>query len=96
VRLVGVILISSKRNGRKRMINKEDLIKALDDTGCFDDIINFYNDKYGTKETMNNIGDAVHFILETLEADHEGKWQIFGKTSDELIEGFSFDNQRLV
>lgn len=78
------------------MITKEALIKALDDTGTFEDVINFYNDKCGVKETMNNIGDAVHFILETLAVDNEIKGQIFGKTSDELLEGISFDKQRLM
>ena len=78
------------------MIDKQELIKALEDTGSFDEIIKFYNDKSGTEEIMNNIGDAVHFILETLEADYESKGDLFGKTSDELLEGISFDNQRLM
>ena len=79
------------------MTTKQELIKALDDTGSFDDIIKFYNDKYGTEETMNNIGDAVHFILEQLSiVDECDKGQIFGKTSDELLEGLSLDKQRLM
>lgn len=74
------------------MIDKDEFVSALDEAGVFEDVIDFFYDAQNFEETKENIGDAVHFILEQLHCADEG----FDQAEEERLEGISFDNQRLI
>ena len=74
-------------------MNKQQLISALEDTGALEDIINFYNDNNGAVQTMNNIGDVVHFILEQLSIVDEAYED---QDEDYDLENISLDSQRIM
>lgn len=76
------------------MLTEDRLISILKEVGAFHDIINFYNDgDSNVEQTINDIGDAVHFALEMLgEADEN----TFNQSEENESESISYNSQRLM